>query len=145
MAAMEMLHVLAGINNSYLNKSEIIILEADLLVRLSDELQGLFRNQIGEYLHYLKFDVEKENAMFESKFISMLIKDILSTSEYTLAGIAYQTKIPEDVLDEIIIGVNTSPSITVFRRIIELHRSVRIGLYDHIFRKITSEVTKHPR
>jgi hypothetical protein len=80
-----------------------------------------------------------EIAMFEANFIRCIINDILSTEEYTLSGIAYYTETPEEIVYDIAIGHNTSPSANLLRKIIELHRSVRRDLYRSIVEKIISE------
>ena len=39
-----------------------------------------------------------------------IIKDILSTEEYSLTGIASHTRIPEEVLSDVASGINSNPS-----------------------------------
>jgi hypothetical protein len=80
-----------------------------------------------------------EIAMFEANFVKCIINDILSSEEYTLSGIAYYTETPEEIVYDIAIGHNISPSANLLRKIIELHRSVRSDLYRSIIEKIISE------
>lgn len=68
-----------------------------------------------------------------------MIKDILSTNEYSLAGIATHTHIPEEVLSDVAAGMNADPTFEASRKIFELHISVRRNLYDNIMRKIALE------
>jgi hypothetical protein len=139
MSATEPLCHLIGINPSKLTKEEIQLLEAELFVRICEELKEFFREQNRDYFHLMKFNTEKENDMLESKFVRLIIQDILSTEEYNLNGIAYYTNTHEDVVDEVLAGRNTSPSATFLRRVIELHRSVRRDLYHSIIKKIATQ------
>jgi len=77
--------------------------------------------------------------MLESELVRCIINDILSTEEYSLTGIAFYTRKPEDVIFEIASGNNTDPSASLLRKIIELHRSVRPSLYQQIIKKIIAE------
>ena len=87
----------------------------------------------------MKFSIDRENSMLETNFMRFIIEDILSTEEYTLQGIAYHLDIHEDVILEIIAGRNNSPSATLQRKFIELHRSVRLDLYQEIIKKIAMQ------
>jgi len=87
----------------------------------------------------MKCTAEIEDAMMEAKFARCVINDILSTEEYTLSGIACYTHTPEEVVYDVAIGVNTSPTAIFVRKIIELHRSIRRELYQEIIKKIKKE------
>lgn len=136
MSAMEPLCRLIGAKTSMLTKEENILLEAELFTRICEELKEIFREQHRDYFRLMKFTIEKEKAMLEAKFVRLIIKDILSTDEYNLKGIAYYTDTYEDVVEEVVTGRNTSPSATFLQRLIDLHRSVRRDLYDIIIKKI---------
>ena len=110
MSAMEPLYRLIKIDTSMLTKEENILLEVAFFTRICEELKEIFRKQHRDYFHLMKFTIEKENMMLEAKFIQLIIKDILSTEEYTLAGIAHYTDTYEDVVQEVLIGRNTNPS-----------------------------------
>jgi len=138
MTAMEPLCHLIGINSYELSRKENFFLEAELFTRICEELKEIFREEHKNYFRLMKFTVEKENTMLETYFIQLIIKDILSTGEYTLEGIANYTNIHEDIIQEVINGRNTTPSAILLRRIIELHRSIRRELYLTIMKKITS-------
>lgn len=84
----------------------------------------------------MRFNNLMENTVMETDYIRCIINDILSTEEYSLAGIAYYTNKPEDVIFEIATGKNTDPSSSLLRKIIELHRSVRPNLYQEMVKKI---------
>lgn len=143
MPAIEPLCKLIGkLNPGCFTKEENILLEAELLIRICEELKEYFRIKHKEYFRLLKFTMEMENEMLEKNFICLLIKDILSTEEYTLEGIASYVDTHEDILVEVVTGKNTDPSASLFRRSIELHRAVRGELYQMIVKKIASEYFK---
>lgn len=130
---------LIGINPHKFTKEESCLIEADLFTRICTELMEIFKAQyICDHL-LINSNIETESAMYDINFIRLIIRDVLSTDEYNIQGIAMYTDTPEDVVCEVITGRNLSPSATFFRRVIELHRSVRRDLYDSIIKKITSE------
>ena len=139
MAAIELLSNLVRICPSKLSRSEIILLEAELFARICAELKEIFRIQQNDYFRLMKFTTKMENTMLEADFVRLIIKDILSTEEYNLNGIACYINTHEDVVQEIIDGRNTNPSAMLLRRSIDLHRSVRRDLYDAIVKKIAVE------
>lgn len=138
MPAMEPLYNLIGISTYKLSKKETFILEAELFTRLCEELKEIFRKQHEDYFRLMKFTTEKENTMLEINFIRLMMRDILSSKEYTLEGIARYTDTHEDIVQEIFSGRNTSPSAKLLQRTIELHRSIRRDLYNAIIKKITT-------
>jgi hypothetical protein len=139
MSAMEMLCQLIGRSPSKLSKEEMLILEAEIFFRIYDGIKEMIRTQNKEYFRLMKFNEDMESIMIENNFIRCIINDILATEEYSLSGIAYHTRIHEDVIYDIAIGRNSSPSITLSQKIIGLHRSVRPNLYREIIKKITAE------
>jgi CTP:phosphocholine cytidylyltransferase-like protein len=136
MSAMEPLCHLIGINFKKLSLEEYILLEAELFVRILEEIREFFREKYKSYFRLMKFNLKKENTMFEDNFVRLITNDILSTEEYDLNGIACYSNTPEDVVQEIIDGRNVRPSATFLWRIIELHRIARRDLYDVIIKKI---------
>lgn len=128
-----------NLNSQLFSKKELLILEADLFTRLCEELIGLIKKQNKDYFSIMKFTIEKENMMIEANFLRVIIHDILSTEEYNMAGIAYYTDTPEDVIYEVAAGYNNRPTFLFARKIIELHRQVRSDLYQIIFNKITEK------
>lgn len=139
MTAVQPLCWLIGVNTKNLSKHECLLLEAELFRNICQELRDIFRNQYKEYFHFMKFSLEMENTMLDGNFVSLIIQDILSTNEYTLQGIACYTNTPPDIVEEIAIKRNVSPSAIFLQRIIELHRSVRLDLYNMIIKKIISD------
>ncbi|VVC76396.1 hypothetical protein AQUSIP_17080 [Aquicella siphonis] len=119
-----------------LSRKEKLILEADLFVQVCRELIEIFRQYFQNYFILMNFSVEMENAMLEENFLQLLIKDILISGEYTVAGIAHYTNIHEDIVHEVLIGRNNCPSAAFLRRTIELHQSVRRDIYQQIRKKI---------
>lgn len=139
MAAMVPLFQLMEIDVSKLSKQELLILEAELFIRICEELKEIFKEQQKDYFRLMKLTKKKESSMLESSFVSLIVKDILSTQEYTLQGIAEYADFHEDVIVDVIAGNNICPSSVFLKRIIELHRSVRSDLYKTIMKKIASE------
>lgn len=139
MSALVPLCHLIGINPAKLAKQESALLEAELFIRICEELKEVYRKQYKNYFCVMKFTLEKENAMLEKNFISLIIRDILSTQDYTLEGIARYIDTHEDVVNDLVSGRNTTPTATCLRKTVELHRSVRRELYEAIGKKIASE------
>lgn len=138
MPAIEPLCRLMGINPINLTREENILLEIELFARICEELKEVFREQNKKYFQLMKFTIEKENIMLETKFVRSIIQDILSTYQYNLQGIAHYTDTHEDIIQEVYTGQNQNPSSTLLRKIIELHRTVRHDLYFQITKKIAS-------
>ena len=125
MPAIEPLCCLIGISASSLTKEENILLEIELFTRICEGLKEVFREHHKNYFCLMKFTMEMENAMLEENFIRLLVNDILASKEYTLEGIACYTNTHEDVMQEILAGLNSNPSAMLLRKIIELHKLVR--------------------
>ncbi len=136
MAATEPLSRLMRIKPNHLTKEENYLLEAELLRCICNELKEVFRDQYKFYFRSMKFSKEMEDNMLEANFVSLVANDILATGEYTLEGFARYANTHEDVIHEIITGVNKDPSATLLRRFIDLHRIVRNDLYEQIIKKI---------
>jgi hypothetical protein len=140
MSAMKLVSDLLGLQASTLSTEEISILEAEFLIKICEELKFFFKKyQYEKYFRVMRFNSEMEEDMLESNFILCVIRDILATGDYTLSGIAYYTQTPEEVLWDIAIGRITNPTINFFRKLIELHRSIRKDFYKEIVKKIISQ------
>lgn len=142
MSATESLCQIMGINSYKFSKEENILLEFELFTRICEELKEFFKLQYKAYFRLMKYDLVMENVMMEVKFVRCVINDILSTEEYTLSGLACYTQTPEEVIYEIVVGLNTTPSAIFLRKIIELHRLIRKELYREIIKKIMNEYLK---
>ncbi|EKD75381.1 MAG: hypothetical protein ACD_44C00148G0006 [uncultured bacterium] len=129
-----------NVNYSALSKKEKILLEAELFTRVCEELKKIFKVPYKNYFSLMKFNIEMENTVMETNYVRCIINDILATEEYSLAGIAYYTDKPQDVIIDIAAGKNSDPSSSLLRKIIELHRSVRPTLYQEIIKKIMLDI-----
>ncbi len=138
MPAMELLAEVINVDIHKLSKNEIKIVEAELFFQLCEELKVYFKIEYKNYFKILKFKTEEASNMLEENFLRCIVNDILSTAEYSLPGIACYTQEPEEVIYDLAAGINPRPSMMLFRKIIELHRSVRVDLYKEIMRKIIS-------
>ena len=137
---MQPLCLLLGIDPNNFSKEELEILEVDLFLRIYHKLKEIIREKNREYFRIMKFNVEKENAMIEVKFIRSIITEIISTGEYNLTGIARYADIPEDVIYELACGYNFDPALLTSRKIVELDRTVRPDVYRGIASKIRQEL-----
>jgi hypothetical protein len=138
MPALEMLSRLMNNEPLKLSREENLILEAELFARICENLKENIKIENKAYFKILKLNMVKENDMLDKDLIRCVVNDILSTNEYTVSGVACYTNTHEDVIFEIASGTISSPSVTIFRKIIELHRSVRKDLYQSIMNKVIS-------
>lgn len=129
MAATEPLYQLLDLPNIKMTKNDVLLAEIILFLQITGQLNNTITHEKTE--EELQ-DNDKEIKMFEDKFVKTLIEDILSTEEYTLSGMAYYLKIPEEILTDILIGYNQSPSLCLARKIMELHRLVRRDHYNNV-------------
>lgn len=142
MSATEPLYSLVGINLQKFTRQEILFLEAILFKLMYEEVKEFFRTQYKQYFRLMKFNIKKENEMLEANFTRFILKDILSTEDYSLQGIARYTNTHEDVVQEVIDGRNLNPSARFLRKIIELHHCIRRDLYNQIMKKISTNIQK---
>lgn len=117
--------------------AEKILLEIKLFNCIYYELCEIFKARHKEYQRLIKSNFDQEDNMYGINFMQEMIKDILSTEEYSLTGIATYTHIPEDVLCDVASGMNNNPTFAFSRRLFELHINVRRDLYEGIMQKIT--------
>ncbi|TAK76073.1 MAG: hypothetical protein EPO11_04720 [Gammaproteobacteria bacterium] len=139
MAAIEFLCKDIGVDPRNFSKEELLFLEAELFFHVCNELKLLFKENYRNYFRLLRINPEVEEEMIESNFLRYVISDILSTEAYTLSGIALYARVPEEVVYELISGNNTNPSLSLARKIIELHKSVRPDVYRKILLKVVKE------
>ena len=139
MAATEPLCHLFGINPVGIPLHESLILEVELFTYICGELKEVYRARNKDYFSLMKVSINQENAMLEAKFLSFIINDILMSDEYSLAGISCYTQIPEEVICDVASGKNTTPSLLVSQKMIDLHRKVRPDLYREVVKKITTK------
>ncbi len=126
-------------NARNLTREEYLLCQAEFFFIICEEIKEIFREQYRDYFSLMKFTIEMENNMLDVEFLRFIILDILSTEEYNLNGIATYTNTHEDVVHEVVSGLNVNPSANFLRKIIALHRSVRRELYEVIMKKIISE------
>ena len=127
---------LLGITIKNLTKDELLLVEAEVFIRVTQEIKTIFREKHKSFFALMHYTMEMEEMMIESNFLRLIIQDIIASEEYDMKGIAYYTHIPEEVVNEIMIGLNTNPSAAILQRLINLHCSVRKDLYQSIYKKI---------
>lgn len=119
-----------------LSRGERLFLEIAMIKGIYDELFDLFKSRYLEYQQLVRIKLSGEDKMTNIKVIQEIIKDILFTKEYSLAGIATYIRMPEDVLEDIVAGMNNNPTFELSLKIFELHMQVRKDLYSEIFQKV---------
>jgi hypothetical protein len=142
MSAKEPLSQLMGITSAHLTFDEKCFLEADLFYHVCEELKFYFKSQYKQYIRLLKSNIDKENTMLDNDFARLIIKDILLTEEYTLDGIACYANTHTDVVYDIALGYNVSPSAAFVQRVIALHRMVKPEIYRSILKKVMDDYSK---
>jgi hypothetical protein len=139
MSALEPLCHLVGISTTKFSHIENHFVEAILFDFICNELKKHFKAQYKIYFQTMKLTTEKEDETMDAMFIRCIINDMLNAKYYTLPGIAYYTRFPEDVIYEIAMGKNVNPSAILLRKLIELHRGMRPELYKEIIKKMIKE------
>jgi len=136
MAKPELWVTILRMSNNNLSKEENILLEVNLFELICNELFEWFRVNQQNFFRLMNYTLEMENQMLETNFVKLIITDILQTEEYTLQGIAQYTQIHEDVINELALGINVNPSVVSFRKILQIHQSVRRDIYEGIRQKL---------
>jgi len=131
---------LVKIRPQELTNEENMLLEIELFSWMLDEIEKAFTDKTHTETELVNFSDETENTMIDVNIIKYLINDILESDEYSIAGIAYYTRIPEDIIYEIAAGINDYISLGFSQRIIELHRFVRNDAYQDILNKLRDKV-----
>lgn len=136
---MDLISYLLRLDSSKFSNIEKHLLEIKLFVGIYRELHEIFKRQYMDYQRLIKTTPNQEESMLSINFEQEMIKDILSTKEYSLSGIATHTFTPEEVVYDIASGINTDPTCKLSRKLFELHMTVRRNLYDAIVQKIISQ------
>lgn len=136
MAALEPLYQLLAMPEKKMSKNEMLLTEVILFLQLESALNKTIQHTHRVHERFIEDHCDKEIMMQDTNFVKNMIEDILSTEEYSLEGIAYHLKIPEEILSDILVGYNQSPSLTLARQIMEVHKCVRRDLYHHLLKKI---------
>lgn len=138
MSAMELLSVVVCNKRATISNEETLLVEAALFSCLCIELDLLYMEECKVNIQTNNVDLINGDGSMDTALLYSILRDILSTEEYTLSGISLYTGIHEDLLHDLLSGNNKNPSLTVSRKIIELHRSVRPALYQSLITKIVS-------
>lgn len=139
MPAIEPLCQLIGINTNYFSKKEILVLEIEIFFHVCKEIKDIIKIKNDTYFRLMKLSLDREEAVLDASLMRHVINDILLSDEYSLEGIAFYTQMPEEVISDIAEGINLAPSLSLSRKLIELHRFVRPNFYREIIKKIISK------
>ncbi len=115
------------------------LLEIALFCRVYKTVADIFKYVYRDYFKLITNQFEREDEMMDSKFLQLIIKDILVSGDYTLEGIANILRVPLDVIVEIASGINENPSLNLALKILNLHQSVRKNFYSQLINKIVDE------
>ncbi|HTM63577.1 MAG TPA: hypothetical protein VL360_03650 [Gammaproteobacteria bacterium] len=137
MATMEYLCSMAGVDPGKLSREENLLIEVILICGICDELKEIY--QIKVPVNGVKKIIMEDKNMMHGNVINLILQDLIKSNDYTIEGVASYSNVPEDVIYDIAIGSNTNPTLEVSRKIIELHKSARVDLYQKVMQKITSQ------
>jgi len=140
MPARTLLYQFLSNHTPNLSRRETIILEGLICDLVCQELKAFFRVQFVHWFRLLKLSQEEEKIMLDTSFIKLIIEDTVATDTYDLDGIARYTHHDREVIEDVVLGRNTSPSAELLQRLMDLHRSARPDLYAEIQRKITAKL-----
>lgn len=129
MAAVIPLYDSLEIDLDGLGSQQRAFIDTVLFFDLCEKMQNRILAGYKTYFNAIKQNAEKEKIMLEENIMSCILNDILSTKEYTLAGVAYYTDTPEEILLDLSAGVNSNPTFSLSRRLMDLHRMVKPQLY----------------
>lgn len=115
---------------------ETIFIDNVLFLQLCNEHMRMMLADSQAYFRLIKLNKNMESVMIEANFVRFIINDILRSEEYTLGGIAFYTNVPEEVLYDIVAGIHINPSLSLSKKIVELHRSIKPALYQQLIRNV---------
>ncbi|MDX1901499.1 MAG: hypothetical protein SFW66_05785 [Gammaproteobacteria bacterium] len=134
--------ILLNICSNGLSQKDLLLLEGVLYGLLCDALKDLFRSHHASWFHLLKLTLEEEAAMIDRSFLRLIIEDTVASDTYDLEGIARYTQSDREVIEDIVLGRNSQPSIELLQRLLDLHRDARPDLYAELRKKITAKLTE---
>lgn len=111
-----------------------------LKVFLLGWLQKLFRELFKNKMNYYQNHSAMEFYHMDSKIIQFLIQGIIDSEEYTLEGIAFETRIPFDVIYDAACGINNQISITPWAKLVDLYMQVNPAISQVLIEKLLLEV-----
>jgi len=143
MAATEFLAQLLGFDCQALSREERIIVEAKTLTRIYAAIEAVMEIHHSDYFRLLKLDGDEKLKHLEEYFLRYIVTDIVSTGDYTIAGIAMYAQTAEDIIYDVMTGKNCTAPFAIVRKIINLHQSVRPRLYQEFMLEIIAEYQKN--
>lgn len=140
MSATDLLSCVFRLDTRKLTHTEKVRLEARFISLIYQEFQKHFRSRCDDLMSVFNSIDAMEENMYRMNFVGEMINDILMTEEYSLSGIACHTRIPEEVLYDVVAGLNTNPTLDLSRRIFELHATVKKDFYTALLKKISADL-----
>jgi hypothetical protein len=108
------------------------VLKALLLGQLHHLFSEIFQDKIQFYQN----NSSMECYTMDRKIIQLLISGIVESGEYTLEGIAYQTRLPFDIIFDAACGNSNQMSITPWARIVDLYIQVNPEISSVLFERL---------
>ena len=110
------------------------VLKIILLTRLQQLFNELFQPKIEDCA--LNTSLARESYTMDSKIIQLVISGIVESGEYTLEGIANQTRIPFDIIYDAACGNTHHLSITPWAKIVDLYLQVNPAISGVLFERL---------
>lgn len=139
MSLPQALCTIVNIPPTALTVHENILLEAELFFSLYQQLIEFFQAPIQQFRRLIKNNLDKEKLMLQENLIKCLVQDIISSEHYSISGIATYTDSHEEVIENILNGTHSHPSLPLARKIFELHRHIRPELYKALLNRALAE------
>lgn len=111
-----------GLKIKNLTQKELTLIEIYIYNYIFKDLYSCFNYE-------LKNSDIKEHGMFDGLVIKKLANDLILNQDYSISGLAQYAGFPEEVIYELVAGINCNPTITLANKIIELHVSARREIY----------------
>ena len=102
-----------------------------------------------QFCHMIQFDCADDPCATElygmdHKIIQLVIRGIVESGEYTLEGIAYQTRIPFDIIWDAARGNGMQLSMTAWGRIVDLYMQIKPNIYKLLLQKLLQLESEDP-
>lgn len=124
-----------NISNTQIKHHEKLLIEAYLYNLLYRKARCKFRNQFEDQIKFLNTHLSEDEVM-DNNLSYYLVQDLLATGNFTLEGIAYETKTHVDVIIDIASGIRTNISAAIFNRIIKLHINTKRSVYSELIKRL---------
>ena len=130
---------LLGLPARKLSRKEVFLLEVYLWYKIDKVIRDKIYVTYNKYFHLIKINKEKRMEMLDIEAARIMVKDILESGDYNLEGIANYTASCEEVIFDVLCG-RIEPSISLFRRLLEIHYVVKKDFYYDLIQKVKEDI-----